>query len=79
MAITTKPLRVPAKLFSADQELVGFLQGVVDRIEKPRIAAVDDLNQTIGGTYSQAQVQALSDKVDELLAAIRTARILEDT
>lgn len=35
--------------------------------------AVTDLNQTISGTYVQAEVQAISDKVDELLAALRAA------
>lgn len=34
--------------------------------------AVADLNQTISGP-SVAEVQAISDKVDELLAAMRTA------
>ncbi len=33
--------------------------------------AVADLNQTISVTPTQAEVQAISDKVDELLAALR--------
>lgn len=33
---------------------------------------VADLDQTISGTYSQSEVQAISDKVDALLAALRT-------
>lgn len=41
-----------------------------------QIAAVADLNQTISGTYTQSEVQAISDKVDELLAAMRTANHL---
>lgn len=36
-------------------------------------AAVADLDQTISGTYSQSEVQAISDKVDALLAALRTS------
>ena len=36
-----------------------------------------DLNQTINGTYSQSQVQAISDKVDSILAKLRLAGILE--
>lgn len=38
---------------------------------------VADLNQTISATYSQTEVQAISDKVDELLAAMRAADQLE--
>jgi hypothetical protein len=37
---------------------------------------VADLNQTIAGP-SVAEVQAISDKVDELLAALRTAEQLD--
>jgi len=40
------------------------------------MAAVADLDQTISGSYAQAEVQALSDKVDALLAAMRTAGLL---
>jgi hypothetical protein len=40
------------------------------------MAAVADLNQTISGSYVQAEVQAISDKVDALLAALRTAGLL---
>ena len=40
------------------------------------VAAVTDLNQTISGSYTQSEVQAISDKVDELLAALRTAGFL---
>ena len=42
-----------------------------------QVAAVTDLSQTISATYSQAEVQAISDKVDELLAAQRLAGTLE--
>lgn len=38
-------------------------------------AAVADLSQTIAGP-SIAEVQAISDKVDELLASLRTANLL---
>lgn len=37
------------------------------------IAAVADLNQTISAAPTQGEVQAISDKVDELLAAMRAA------
>lgn len=39
-------------------------------------AAVADLNQTISVAYTQSEVQALSDKVDELLGALRAAGII---
>ena len=42
-----------------------------------RVDAVDDLGQSISGTYTQAEVQAISDKVDELLAALRTSGLLD--
>ena len=35
-----------------------------------------DLSQTISGTYSQTEVQAISDKVDALLAKLRSFGIL---
>jgi len=38
---------------------------------------VADLAQTVSATPTQAEVQAISNKVDELLAALRTAGILE--
>lgn len=38
-----------------------------------KAAAVADLNQTISGTPTQAEVQAISDKIDEILASERTA------
>ena len=42
-----------------------------------KVGAVDDLNQTISATPTQAEVQDISDKVDELLAALRTAGKME--
>jgi hypothetical protein len=44
----------------------------------PAIPQADpsDLNQTISGTYSQSEVQDISDKVDALLALLRSAKIL---
>lgn len=39
-------------------------------------AAIADLNQTISGTYTQAEVQAISDKVDAILAMLRLQGII---
>lgn len=38
--------------------------------------AIADLNQDISVTYVEAEVQAISDKVDALLAALRAAGLL---
>lgn len=40
-------------------------------------AAVTDIDQTISATPTQAEVQALSDKLDELLAAQRASGQME--
>ena len=39
-------------------------------------AAVADLNQTISAAYADTEVQAISDKVDALLASLRAANLL---
>lgn len=36
-----------------------------------------DLNQTISGTYTQSEVQAISDKVDALLALMRASGVMD--
>jgi len=47
------------------------LKGVVNEA-----AAVADLSQTISSPPTQAEVQAISDKIDELLGVMRTAGLL---
>ena len=42
-----------------------------------QMAAVNSLALTAAGTYSAADLQAVIDKVDQLLAAARTAGLLE--
>lgn len=49
---------------------------LANKLTAEQAAAVGDLGQTISGTYNQAEVQAISDKVDELLGALRTAGII---
>ena len=39
-------------------------------------AAVADLNQDVSAAYVDAEVQAISDKVDALLASLRAAGII---
>jgi len=41
-----------------------------------QMSAIADLNQDISASYTEAEVQAISDKVDALLAALRTAGLL---
>jgi hypothetical protein len=36
-----------------------------------------DLNQTISGSYTQAEIQAISDKVDGILSKLRVAGIIK--
>lgn len=44
--------------------------------ESTQVEAVADLNQDISASYTEAEIQAISDKIDELLAALRAANIL---
>jgi len=39
--------------------------------------AVADLNQTISGSYTQSEVQDISDKVDEILTSLRAAGVMD--
>lgn len=41
--------------------------------EAKQTTAIADLNQTISSPPTQAEVQAISDKIDEILAALRTS------
>lgn len=68
-----------------DRDMAGFLEEVRERTDSAETGklgtvlqstSVTDLNQTIAGP-SIAEVQAISDKVDELLAALRTAGTVE--
>lgn len=40
------------------------------------VSAIADLDQTIEDPPTQAEVQAISDKIDELLAALRGAGLI---
>jgi len=39
---------------------------------------IADLNQDISASPTEAQVQAISDKVDDILAALRASNLLEE-
>lgn len=55
--------------------LPGLLDEIGLAVAGHASAAVTDLDQTIS-THDDADIQAISDKVDELLAAMRTAGLL---
>jgi hypothetical protein len=58
--------------WTKNRAIVGYLQAI-----SRKAAAVADLDQTISNPPTQAEVQAISDKLDELLAALRTAEKLK--
>ena len=58
------------------EEVVSSLDELKDLAAAIPMAAVADLDQDISAGYVEAEVQAISDKVDALLAALRTAGIL---
>ena len=45
--------------------------------KRTNIAAVADLNQNISDPPTEAEVQAISDKIDELLAALRLPQLMD--
>lgn len=49
--------------------------GAGEAREATQAPAIADLNQTIAGP-TIAEVQAISDKVDQLLAALRTSNLI---
>lgn len=70
--VLANKLKTPPK-FSANSVEAQYFE---DLNKRTSIAAVADLNQTIAGP-SIAEVQAISDKVDALLAALRTAGVMK--
>ena len=68
----TNRLKTPPSLDKESFEALYFAE-VNKRLN---IAAVADLNQTITNPPTQAEVQAISDKIDEILAAARLAGTL---
>lgn len=54
--------------WAKDRSIVGYLQAI-----SKKVAAVANLNQTLSNPPTQAEAQAISDKIDELLAALRLA------
>lgn len=74
MAVNTTKVNIPTQLDPNNQRvLLSTLQLVEDFANNPRIEAVADLSQTISDPPTQAEVQAISDKIDELLGKLRSA------
>lgn len=71
MAVNTTEINLPTKL-SVNRVLLGTLQLFVDWTKGKRIEAVPDLTQTISDPPTQAEVQAIQDKVNELLGNLRS-------
>ena len=71
MAVSETRINIPTQL-SEDRVLLGLFQTMKDWTEKPRIVAVADLNLTVSNPPTQAEVQSIADKVDELLQALRS-------
>lgn len=65
-------LKTPPRL-SLDPIEALYFEKVNKRLN---IGAVADLNQTITNPPTQAEVQAISNKIDEILAALRLAGTL---
>lgn len=66
-------LRTPPA-FQADPLNAVYFERLNGRVN---VASIADLNQTITNPPTQAEVQAISDKVDELLAALRAAETMD--
>lgn len=64
------------RLWVDDENLLLVYDGSTYKVVGTRAAAVADANQTISNPPTQAEVQALTDKVDELLGAMRTTNLL---
>ena len=71
MAVNTTEVNLPTKL-SVNRVLLGTLQLFVDWTKGKRIEAVADLTQTISNPPTQAEVQAIQDKLNELLGNLRS-------
>ena len=71
MAVSTTLVNIPTQ-WTADRVTVATMQLMEDWTKRPRIEAVADLSQTISDPPTQAEVQAISDKIDELLGKLRS-------
>lgn len=68
---------LPVQIFKGDRVILRFLEDFSERVNGLPGTAVADLNQTISASPTQAEVQAISDKIDALLAVLRTANVIE--
>jgi hypothetical protein len=71
--VSVKFSPVPQGLKALGPDASQWLNKLKDKMAGP----IADLNQTISNPPTQAEVQALSDKVDALLAALRAKGLME--
>lgn len=74
---TTKLTYDDATLITIDTDEDIPHKKYVDELH-PKQPLINELNQTISTTYSQTEVQDISDKLDEVLAALKSANIVSD-
>ena len=77
MTELTKPIRIPANLEGQNRVLLGLLQAIADRVDKPRMSRITDTGVTISNPPTQTEVAVLAAKIDEILASLREVSLLE--
>jgi len=75
MALTSAQRKILRNAL-ADKDAADAVADAIDAAGNEQGAAVADLNQTISDPPTDTEVQAISDKVDELLASLRAAGII---
>ena len=70
-ALIVKKMREPNK-----DDVQDVLDEVALAIAAHKSANIADLNQDISAAYVEAEVQAISDKIDAILAALKTAGLM---
>lgn len=69
---------LPVHIFKKDRVVLTFLERFAERVNRLPGGAVTDLNLTISDPPTQAQVQAVSNKVDALLSSLRAAQVISE-
>ena len=73
MAVNTTKVNIPTQLdLNNPRVVLSTLQLFEDFANNPRIVAVDDISTSASATYQQAELQEVIDKMNELLAALRS-------
>lgn len=64
------------KVWIDDEDLLVIYDGSSWVVHGRQATTIAALAQTISGSYSQAEVQAISTKVDAVIAALKTAKLM---